>query len=388
MRAGLEVECPALKNARSWSLLSRAPAAEQRRLQDRLLARYVREELYAFSPRYRAVFDDAGIDPRRIRGVDDLRRLPFTTREDLVRRGEAFVLRPAPGAIRSSWPFARKLALVLGGRRAREVLRASYAPALSLAGRRGGPAEGVACAGQDLDVLAEIGARATDLLGLGPSARVLVAFPGGPHLAWWIATLGVLRAGLRLVVPAGPPATGAVLAAAERERATALVAPPGLARRLARRAREEGRDLASLETLVLGGARTTAAEKRALAADLEACGARDVRIARSYGLTAARMAFVETPAGVDEDRGYHVWPDLCVLEVIDPRTLEPLGEGEPGELVFTTLCGHGTALLRYRTGDWAEGGVTWQPCPASGRTVPRVSSNLKPMPMPETTRRR
>lgn len=113
-------------------------------------------------------------------------------------------------------------------------------------------------------------------------------------------------------------------------------------------------------------------------------------MARAWIPPVARLAFVESPlagglAGAqagEPSGGIHLMPDLCVVEVIDPSSLEPVAEGEAGELVFTTLCGHGTAVLRYRTGCWAAGGVSWSPCPVSGRTLPRVLSELKPLPEP------
>src|SRR5262245_3186636 len=104
----------------SWAALSRAPAQELRDLQDRLFARYVREELYPFSAHYRRVFDQAGIKPRDVRKVSDLRRLPFSTKQDLLAaqsdpaRKLDFILIPTPDRIREHWPFSRKLAVALG----------------------------------------------------------------------------------------------------------------------------------------------------------------------------------------------------------------------------------------------------------------------------------
>jgi len=129
--------------------------------------------------------------------------------------------------------------------------------------------------------------------------------------------------------------------------------------------------------VILGAEKVTPGLKLKMAEHLEACGARDVSILGTYGFTEARMAFSECPTGYDETSGYHTYPDLGVFEVIDPKTLEPAKEGESGELVYTPIAGHGTIVLRYRTGDVAVGGMTWQPCPHCGRTVPRIASELK-----------
>ena len=69
--------------------------------------------------------------------------------------------------------------------------------------------------------------------------------------------------------------------------------------------------------------------------------------------------------------------DLGVFELVDPLSGEPVGEGVTGEIVYTPIAGHGTILCRYRTGDLAVGGMTWEPCPHCGRTVPRIASELK-----------
>ena len=66
----------------TWPDLQRMSRAEQRKLQDHLLHRYVREYLYPFSPFYRQLFDKSGVRPDQIRTVDDLRRLPLAPGEE------------------------------------------------------------------------------------------------------------------------------------------------------------------------------------------------------------------------------------------------------------------------------------------------------------------
>ena len=132
--------------------------------------------------------------------------------------------------------------------------------------------------------------------------------------------------------------------------------------------------------MVVNATGATAEHIESLCADLAACGAHRARVARAWIPAVARLAFVESPIAGGSGGGIHLWPDLCVVEVIDLSSLEPVAEGEAGELVFTTLCGHGTAVLRYRTGCWAAGGVSWSPCPVSGRTLPRILSELRPLP--------
>ena len=68
--------------------------------------------------------------------------------------------------------------------------------------------------------------------------------------------------------------------------------------------------------------------------------------------------------------GLHVYDDHFLPEVISPETLEPLADGETGELVFTTITKEGLPLLRYRTRDLTS--ITHETC-ACGRTLPRIS---------------
>lgn len=94
----------------------------------------------------------------------------------------------------------------------------------------------------------------------------------------------------------------------------------------------------------------------------------DMDAFNSYGLSEMNgpgVAF-ECP----EKNGMHVWEDGFIMEVIDPRTLEPVPDGEEGELVFTTLTREAMPILRYRTRDLAT--VYTDPCPC-GRTHRRIS---------------
>ena len=376
-----------MKTLNDWNRLAHAPAAELRERQDRLLARYVREELYPFSAHYRRVFDEAGVDPRSIRRVDDLRRLPFTTQKDLLdaqsdpERKRDFVLIPTPGAIRSHWGFGRKLALVLGGARAREALRYHYTPNFITftTGRSSDPVI-FSYTPHDLDILSEGGARMLSVHEITDTqARILNLFPFAPHLAFWQATLAGFRTG-RLMVPTGGGkvmGTSGNLRLLERLRPTVLIGTPGFVYHLLRTGREQDLDTSAVKLVILGAEKVPPGLKQKMAEVLEAGGASDVMISGTYGFTEARMAFSECPAPYDASPGYTTYPDLGLFECIDPKTGDPVGEGETGELVYTTLSGHGTCVMRYRTGDLAIGGITWQPCPYTGRTVPRISSELR-----------
>jgi phenylacetate-CoA ligase len=377
----------AVRHPREWRRLAQLGAGELRSLQDRLLARYVREELYPFSRHYRRVFDEAGIDPRSIRGRDDLRRVPFTTKQDLLaaqsdpERRYDFVLRPTPAALKEHWSFPRKLALVLGGARAREALRFAYTPHF-LTFTTGRSTEPVAFTytPHDLDTLGEATARLFDVARVDrPDDRVLNLFPFAPHLAFWAVTLGGFTAG-RMVMPSGGGkvmGTEGNLRMIERFKPTALVGTPGFVYHLLRAADARGADLSSVRSVTLGAEKAPPALKLKILEALQRRGAGEVIVSATYGFTEARLAFAECPAKPQDSPGYHLFPDLGLFEVVDPASGEPAGEGQDGELVYTPLSGHGTVVFRYRTGDLAVGGITWEPCPWCGRTLPRVSSTLR-----------
>lgn len=372
---------------RDWRTLSKRPAAELRSLMDETLAKYVREELYPFSRHYRRKFDEAGVGPRDVRTVDDLRRLPFTTKQDLLlaqvdaETKYDFVIRPAPETIREYWPFGRKLALVLGGARAREQLRYRYTPNF-LTFTTGRSSEPVAFTytPHDLDLLGEATARIFDVQEVAsPDERVVNVMPFAPHLAFWAVTLGGFQTG-SLVVPTGGGkvmGTEGNLRLIDRIKATAITGTPGFVYHLLREGNAKGIDFSHVRSVALGAEKVPPGLKEKMIACLRAGGAGDVNVMGTYGFTEARMAWGECPTSPDLSSGYHLYPDLGVFELVDPASGEPVGEGEDGELVYTGISGHGTVVCRYRTGDVAVGGMTWEPCPYCGRTLPRVSSELR-----------
>src|SRR3989338_2927863 len=86
------------------------------------------------------------------------------------------------------------------------------------------------------------------------------------------------------------------------------------------------------------------------------------------------MAWSECPC--HESTGYHTYPDMEIFEIVNPETGEPVKEGESGEIVYTCLDGRASCVLRFRTRDYAVGGMGSEPCPNCGPTPPRISSNI------------
>lgn len=373
-----------------WQRLQRLPRDDQRGLQNELLQRYVREYLWPFSPWYRQVFERAGVKPEQIRTVDDLRRLPLTSKVDLLpsaddpQRFRKFILQPNPESIRAAWPLRKKLPLLWrklthGTAAVRQQVRDEFAPCF-MTFTTGRSAEPVPFfySPHDIRNLHDTGARLVDVMGLPTEYRVANVFPYAPHLAFWQVFFAGQATGMMALSTGGGKVMGSSgdLRAISRLKADALIGVPGYVYHLLRRAAEERVDLSSIRHVVLGAERVPAGLKTKICDLLGRTGARDIRVSGTYGFTEARMAFAECPTPDNAYTGYHLYPDLAIFEVIDPKTGEVLKDGEDGELVFTPLAARASTVFRYRTGDRVRGGLQHGPCPHCGRTVPRISSDL------------
>jgi phenylacetate-coenzyme A ligase PaaK-like adenylate-forming protein len=146
---------------------------------------------------------------------------------------------------------------------------------------------------------------------------------------------------------------------------------------LLRQAVDERVRCENLRRIVLGGEKVSDGLRQKLMDLGRELGSRQLDVVGTYGFTEAKMAWPECPFPHGEPSGgYHLYPDLGIVEVVDPQTGEIQPPGTPGELVFTPLDARGTVLLRYRTGDCIDGGLTYQPCPHCGRTLPRLVGNI------------
>lgn len=159
----------------------------------------------------------------------------------------------------------------------------------------------------------------------------------------------------------------------EKIRPEVVIGMPTFLYHLLREAVESGKHWPQLRRLVLGGEKVADGMRARLLKLAHELGAESVHIISTYGFTEAKMAFPECPTqlGVNSS-GFHLSPDLAFVEIINPRTGLPVPDGHAGEIVFTPLDARGTVILRYRTGDIAEGGLTWTPCPHCGRRCPRI----------------
>jgi phenylacetate-CoA ligase len=324
-------------HATAVSDVERAPREALRELQLERLRALVARLLDAV-PVARARLNEAGVrSADDVRGLDDLRRLPFSTKSDL----------------REHYPFGL-LAVP------REELVRVHASSGT-----GGKATVVGYTRRDLETWTDVMARC--LATAGVRAGMLVHNANGYGL--FTGGLGFHQGAERLgatVVPVSGGFTERQVTLLRDLRAQVLFATPSYALHIghALEAQGLGPDDLALEVGVFGGEAWTPAMGAA--------------IERALGLDAVNMYGLSEIVGPgvavqcrEERAGSHVNEDHFLAEVVDPESGEPLPDGEEGELVFSTLTKEALPLLRYRTGDIAS--LDRAPCPC-GRTLARMST--------------
>ncbi|SPE55729.1 Coenzyme F390 synthetase-like protein [Verrucomicrobia bacterium] len=365
-----------------WEHLSESVV---RKLQAEQLQRYLRTAVLPFSAYYGKLFQEQGLKGESFCRLEDLQRIPFTSKSDLLSTAERperfkeFILVPDPGVL-ARRPATILRALVHGRQRVKQDFEAEFRPIFATF-TTGRSAEPIPCffTARDLDRLATAGRRLVEVCAARPGDRLLNTLPFAPHLAFWLAHYAGTAGGVLTLSSGGGKVMGTEgnIRHIRKFKPDVLIGIPTFVYHLLHQAAEEGARCENLRRIVLGGEKVSDGLRlklRELALEL---GARNVDIVATYGFTEAKLAWSECPAPHGEpSSGYHLYPDLGIMEVIDPRTGETLPSGRPGELVFTPLEARGTVVLRYRTGDYADGGLTYEPCPYCGRRLPRLLGNI------------
>ncbi|MBD5417884.1 MAG: phenylacetate--CoA ligase [Desulfovibrio sp.] len=268
------------------------------------------------SPQYRALLDGCGVGPLDIRSLDDLRRLPLTDVEDL-RRGY-----PLPLVCVPEEQIAR-IHASSGTTGKRKIL--AYTKA-------------------DTETFSLQMARCYELAGLTPADRMQVAVGYGLWTAGAGFQLGSELFGM-LTVPVGPGNLEMHLQLLADMGATCFGATASMALLLAEEAERAGLTEKLRLRKVICGAETRSEKMRlAIEEKLGLEGSYDIA-----GMT--EMYGPGTAIDCDAHDGLHYWADLFIIEVLDPQTLEPVPDGEVGEMVVTSLRKEAVPLIRYRTHD-------------------------------------
>jgi len=358
-----------------------------RRIQNDRIRSYL-PDVYRYAPLYRKLWDDAGVDISKVRCVEDMRMLPFTSKSDIVptpddpERYKRIILQPSPDEIKRNMSTGEKIRLIGGkifsGRSPQDVMFDRYYP-IHIISTTGRSARAVPFlyTYDDLEILRLAGERMFSLAGLDPAVDTGVhAFPFAPHLAFWQVAMAGFESRLRIIHTGGGKVMGSdtILGLAARMRATFLVGTPGYIYHLANLAAHGGVELPNLRMCILGAEKVNEPFKAKLRSLFAACGARDLQVLSTYGLTEAKHAWIECTDA--PDARYHLYPDFELIEVIDPETGENVAEGERGELVLTKLAGAGSVVVRYRTGDSVEGGIIIDKCPHCGRVGPLLDTRI------------
>lgn len=373
-----------------FTIKSRLTKAQLQELQNRKLYKFINEQLYPFSPHYRHLFNQHKIDPQKIKTSQDLQYLPFTSKADLISIGQEaeafqdFILQPDKDKVHRYWPLLRRLGLMAmglarGGVCVFEKIRQEYKPIFVTftTGTTGRPVPFV-YSDYDIRNLYTSGARMIELFGMNETERAVNMFPYAPHLAFWQVVFGGLAAGELILSTGGGKVMSSEgsVGTLVKMKPSMILGVPSYVYHVLRLAHQKGCNLSFVKRIVLGASRITDAFKLRLRSLLASMNAQDVVILGTYGFTEARCAWAECPTPPGVSSGYHLYPDKEIFEIIDPSTGEVRKEGEDGELVYTSIDSRASVVIRYRTGDFVKGGITYNPCPHCQRPVARIASDI------------
>ena len=366
-----------------WQQLSRS---EIRELQAEKLRHYLHTVVLPFSPHYGRMFCERNLDVAAFRTLDDLHHIPFTTKADLLptpehpERFKEFVLQPSHSELAHRFSTVMRAALH-GRKQAAQELAAEFRP-VSMFFTTGRAAEPLAflLTNHDVANMHSASQRLMEVCEAKPEFRMLNAFPFAPHLAFWFTYYAGISFGVLTVSSGGGKVMGTEgnLRLMRKLKPDVIIGVPTFIYHLLHQAAEEGVTCENLQRIVLGGEKVSDGMRRKLrelALDLGASP--HVNVLATYGFTESKLAWAECPHPHDEpSSGYHLYPDLGIVEIVDPKTGLAVTPGHPGEIVFTPLDARGSVVLRYRTGDFIDGGLTYEPCPYCGRTTPRLVGNI------------
>ena len=244
--------------------------------------------------------------------AEDVSALPFVTRDDLTAHFKAQALHSDPH----------------GGFLTNDIVQMHLTPA------PGGRMPEYLTA-QDIAWQAEAAQKQLARCGIDSQDRCLVVFSYHMLAGGWLFHEGLTRLGAT-VLALGPSDADTAVEIAQTYGFNVLVSNPSFAKKI-------GAAGGRFETLLAAGEPFSAVS--GLREEVEAslgCAAYD-----AYGLSETGVIAAET----SQRDGMHLIPEAAIVEVLDPQTLEPVGGGEKGEVVVTSLTREGLPILRFRTGD-------------------------------------
>ncbi len=282
---------------------------------------------------YKKRFEEAGLKPEDIKTLDDLRKIPFTTKQDL----------------RETYPFGMASVPL------RKCVRLH-----SSSGTTGNPTV-ILHTQKDIDEWANAVARCLWMVGLRPddvfqNSSGYGMFTGGLGFQYGAERLGALT------IPAAAGNSLRQIKFIKDFGTTAIHAVPSYVTRLNEVMQSEGVDPrrdTKLKVLAIGAEPHSEEQRKRIENML------GVKAYNSFGMS--EMCGPGVGFECKEQNGLHFWEDYYIVEIVDPVTLEPVPDGEIGELVLTTLNREAMPLLRYRTRDLTR--VLGRTCPCGRNHV-------------------
>ncbi len=293
------------------------------------------ERVYNLVPFYKQKLDENRVKPEDIKSLDDLKRLPFTTKQDL----------------RDNYPFGM-FTLPL-----EQIVRVHAS-----SGTTGKPTV-VGYSKRDIDVWSELMARSFATSGVGRGDIIQNAYGYGLFTGGLGAHYGGEKLGAT-VIPISGGNTKKQIMIMKDFQSTVLTATPSYVLYLAETLKDMGitKDDLSLKVGILG-AEPWSEEMRNSIEEKLGIDAIDI-----YGLSEIMGPGVAIECK-EAKHGLHIWEDAFIPEIINPETGEVLKDGEEGELVITTIAKDAMPLIRYRTRDITR--LIKEPC-VCGRTHRRI----------------
>ena len=288
---------------------------------------------YRGSETYRKKFDGLNLKPEDIQSLDDLKRLPFTSAEDLS-EGYPFPLRSVP---------------------MRDVVRIHTSSGTT--GKRK-----VLCYTQkDIKDWTHFFARCFELAGLTVEDRVQIAVGYGPWTAGIVFQMACEAFG-SMAIPIGPGNIETQTEYLIDFKSTVLCCTASMGLLLGEEVERRGiRDKINLKKMIYGAERSSDAMRKRIKSLL---GLEDI-----YDISGMTELYGPgTGIECSAHQGIHYWSDYYILEILNPDTSETLTPGEVGEMVVTTLQKEAVPLIRYRTHDLTS--LIQEPCPC-GNLFPR-----------------
>ncbi len=268
------------------------------------------------SPFYKANMESKGVNPAEIKTLDDLRKLPFTTANDL-KEGYPMPLLSVPES---------------------DVVRIHGSSGTT------GKRKILAYTQKDIDVWKDMFARCYELAGLTVEDRIQICVGYGLWTAGAGFQLGCERFGA-MALPVGPGLLEIQLQMLTDLKSTCLCSTASMALLMGEEVQKQGLfEKIALKKAIFGAETHTPKMRKQFE---EALGLEDsfdiIGMTELYG--------PGTGLECQAHDGIHYWSDLYILEILDPETLEPVAPGEVGEMVVTSLQKEASPLIRYRTRD-------------------------------------